>query len=99
MIFQSKIIVDWESIKQKKRTLREYNNVRENRAKISHTYQVGDKVLIIIKADEIKSKIQDRAEGPYEIIRVYPNGTIKIQRDTYEEIINIRRIKPYHERE
>ena len=98
MIFQARVIVDWEAIKQKKRALREHNNIRENRSRIAHTYQVGDKVLITLKADEIKNKLQNRAEGPYEITKTYPNGTVKIQKNTYEEIINMRRIKPYYQR-
>ena len=98
MIFRTQIIIDWESIKAKKRNIAQYNNQRENKARIDHNYKVGDKVLIIIKADEIKAKLQQRTEGPYEIRKIFNNGTVKIFRNTYEEIINIRRIRPYHKR-
>ena len=99
MIFLTKVIIDWETIKAKKRNIAQYNNTRENKSRINHTYKIGDKVLIVIKTDEIKEKLIQRTEGPFEIKKVFPNGTIKIFRDTYEEIINIRRIRPYHERE
>ena len=68
-------------------------------SRIDHTYNIGDKVLIILKGEEIMSKIQIRTEGPYEIIKVYDNGTVKVNRGSYNEIVNIRRIKPYHEKQ
>ena len=60
---------------------------------------MGDKVLIILKGEEIRSKIQIRTEGPYEIIQVYNNDTVKINKGSYNEIINIPRIKPYYEKQ
>ena len=91
MIFQTKVKINWESIKSNKRKLAIENNTRENLNRIDHNYNVGDKVLI--------SKIQIRTEGPYEIIQVYNNGTVKINKGSYNEIINIRRIKPYYEKQ
>ena len=99
MIFQTQIKVDWENIKSNKRKLAVQNNIRENMSRIDHTYNIGDKVLIILKGEEIMSKIQIRTEGPYEIIKVYDNGTVKVNRGSYNEIVNIRRIKPYHEKQ
>ena len=98
MIFRTQMIIDWETIKAKKRNIAQYNNTRENRARIEHTYNIGDKVLIVIKADEIKAKLQQRTEGPYKIKKIFNNGTVKIFRNTYDEIINIRCIRSYHER-
>ena len=56
MILQTKIKIDWEAIKRKKRAQAAYNNVRENHTRINHTYQVGDKILIILKACQIKAR-------------------------------------------
>ena len=94
MIFQSQIKIDWESIKSNKRKLVAYNNERENRNRIEHEYHAGDKILIIIKKNDVKAKLDERTEAPYKIIQIYENGTIKIQKDKYEETISIRRIKP-----
>ena len=45
---------------------------------------------------ERRGKLLDyEHKGPYQITKVYTNGTVKIQRDYFEEIINIRRIKPF----
>ena len=61
------MIIDWENIKAKKRNIAQYTNTRENRVRIDNTYNVGDKVLIVIKVDEIKAKLQQRTEVPYTI--------------------------------
>ena len=99
MIFQTKVKVNWESIKSNKRKLAIENNTRENASRIDHNYNVGNKVLIILKGEEILSKIQIRTKGPYEVIKVYNNGTVKINKGSYNEIVNIRRIKPYHKKQ
>ena len=36
-------------------------------------------------------------KGPYEIIKVNNNGTVKIRLEHVQETVNIRRIKPYKE--
>ena len=97
MIFQAKVKVDWEDIKSRKGKVAEYNNKRENKDRIDHEYQVGDQILIIIKVEEMKAKLNGRTEGPYQVLNVFDNGTVKIRRDTYDEIINIRIIKQYNE--
>lgn len=38
-------------------------------------------------------------EGPFVIIQINKNGTVKIQRNSYQETIHLRRIKPYNEEE
>ena len=98
MIFQSKIKVDWENIKSRKRKVTIYNNARENNSRNTHEYIVGDLILIIPHNSEKVSKLQKQCEVPYEILKVYQNGTVKIRRGNYDEIINIRRMKPYHTR-
>ena len=45
----------------------------------------------------MKAKLNERTEGPYQVLKVFDNGTVKIRRDTYDEIINIRIIKQYNE--
>ncbi len=66
--------------------------MKKNR--ITHAYSVGDKVLLFTKR---KTKLDSPTEGPYSIMNEYDNGTIKIRRNTYDEIINMRRVKPFKE--
>ena len=91
-----KVNIDWESITNKKRKLTVYNNARENKNRIDHAYNIGDKVLILIQRNEIQAKLKRPTKGPYRITKVYNNGSAKIRQGRYKEIINIRRIKPYH---
>ena len=98
MIMQSQVTANWELIKQIKRESTIKSNADENRSRLLHAYQPGDKVLILRKANnEIIPKLAQPTEGPYTVEKVYRNGIVKIKRGSYSENIHIRRIKPYHE--
>ena len=47
---------------------------------------------------EKSAKLMKPTEGPYPIVEVHINGTVTIQRGSYQERIHIRRIKPYKEK-
>ena len=98
MLFRQKIIVDWEELKQLRRKQHIANNIKENRNRREHKYKVGDLVLIIMKSYERSKqpKISEFAEGPYKVLRVHKNGTLRIQRGDFEETIHIRRLRPYY---
>eukprot|EP00957_Ditylum_brightwellii_P000448 34710-Ditylum_brightwellii.AAC.1 len=72
------------------------NNERENEKRLEYEYRVGEYVLIVKSASErrLQRKMNMPTEGPYKILKVFKNGTIKIQRG-YTEKINTRRVKPY----
>ena len=72
-------------------------NIRESKNRLSHNYTIGDKVLVCIGFTVVSKKLSRSTEGPYSITKVYKNGTIKINKGTYEEIINIRRVKAFKE--
>ena len=77
------------------------NNAKENRKRLEHEYQIGDLVLIVDKPYERnkKAKLSTPTEGPYEIIQVHNNGTVRIRRGNYDEDISIRRLRPYFARD
>ena len=64
-----------------------------------HTYNIGDKVVLITKKRGVTAKLSQPDEGPYEILDVHKNGTVKIRRGLYDENINIHRLKPYQEKD
>ena len=76
-IHNLKYKADWQLIKQRKQTLINKNNKRENATRIPHTYQVGD--LVVIKADENR-KYDTRLpySAPHTIERFCANGTVKL---------------------
>ena len=96
MIMQTRVVADWERIKQKKRMSTIRSNQRENRNRVHHNYKVGDKILIVLKVGGPPlPKMELPTEGPYTVIRVFRNERVRIKRGRYEENIHVRRIKPF----
>ena len=93
MLLPIQFKADWEAIRTRRQALMEYNNHRENRNRLPHTYKVGDKVSR--RRPGILPKMSRRHDGPYTVTKVYDNGTVAIQRGAVTERINIRRIQPY----
>ena len=79
------------------------NNNKENKKRLEHEYKVGDKVLLVLKSYELRNnpKISPStySRGPFTIIEVIANGTVKIQCGAFEDTVSIRRITPYYPRE
>lgn len=92
MIINAPYVANWRHLSERRceQTIR--NNIRENRFRVSHDYEVGDQVYI--KNNDIERKLNPQS-GSFQIIQVYTNGTVKIQRSaTVTERINIRRLHP-----
>ena len=98
MIMQVRVVADWERIKAARMKAAATANQQENKTRLDYQYQIGDKILVkkLIQG-EVAPKMADPYEGPYEILKVYKNGTLKIKRGSYEETIHIRRVKPFRE--
>ena len=96
MLFDIPYLADWTEIGKRRQALVDQNCSRENKCRIDFDYAVGQKVLIL--KDGILRKTEDKNVGPYDITQVHTNGTVRIQRSTVSERINIRRITPYFER-
>ena len=90
-----KFEANWAFIKQNKQKMIAKNNQRENSSRIDHTYQVNDKVLY---KSNMESKYgEDPWKGPYSIVKVNDNGTVRLQFGKFTDVINIRNIKPFRE--
>jgi hypothetical protein len=70
---------------------------------LEQEYKVGDKVLLVFKPCERRNrgKISPStyAQGPFVITEVIANGTVKIQCGAYVDVVSIRQITPYIQRE
>ncbi len=51
----------------------------------------------MLRKEGILRKLASPRDGPYEITRVYDNGTVQINKGVISERVNIRRIFPYNE--
>ena len=86
---------DWSLIKQRKQRLINLNNKRENAKRKTHTFQVGDKVLLA--NDRITKYRKAAYAGPFPVIAVHNNGTVTIKMNNIIDKFNIRLLKPYRE--
>ena len=93
-ILNSQFEANWKFIKERKQKLIKLNNQKENKKRIQHEYKINDKVLY--QKPQISKYGLNQWEGPYQIIKVNDNGTVRLKRDAIIETINIRQIKPYN---
>jgi transposase InsO family protein len=92
-ILNSTYVPDWDAIKQQKQQKIIENNRRENAKRKDYTYKVNNQVLHL---DAQKYKYgRDVYNGPYKILQVFNNGTVRLQLQHYADVVNIRQIKPY----
>eukprot|EP00804_Cyclotella_cryptica_P006200 CCRYP_015284-RA/>CCRYP_015284-RA protein AED:0.45 eAED:0.44 QI:0/-1/0/1/-1/0/1/0/94 len=87
-------IADWSKIREYRQKQTNKNTQWENAARLDWDYQPGDQVLL--QKDGILRKTESRYESdPWTITSVHTNGTIRVQRETKSERLNIRRVTPY----
>ena len=94
MLFDIPFVADWHKIGDYRQQQTDRNTNRENARRYDYDYVVGGKVLI--RKDGILRKAESRYKGPWTITQVHTNGTIRVQRGTRSERMNIRRVTPYH---
>ena len=72
------------------------NNVRENLARRTHTYSIGDKVMV--KRNPNRKHGEDQFTGPFTVVRVYDNGTLRLaktaERGAVHQTWHIRNVDP-----
>jgi len=92
-ILNTKFDANWKAIHDRKQRAIIQNNQRENKVRIPHDYKVGDEVLY--RNDYLAKYSQDPYDGPYRIVRVNTNGTVRLEMGAVTDTVNIRLIKPY----
>jgi hypothetical protein len=96
MLFDIPFLADWNKIGDYRQRQTDLNTERENRTRKDWDYKVGDKVLL--RKDGILRKSESRYDrDPWTITSVHTNGTIRVQRGSKSERLNIRRVTPYFE--
>ena len=98
MLFDIPFLADWNKIGDYRQHQTDLNTERENKSRIDYDYKVGDKVLV--RKDGILRKTESRYNSdPWTITTVHTNGTIRVQRGSKSERLNIRRVIPFFETE
>ena len=94
MIMRTEFVANWHFIRSRQTQRMLKDNIRENKNRIPHHYAIGE--LVLIRNDEVKSKLSKPTFGPFPIIQLSPNKSIvAIQRNGYNETISIRRLIPF----
>ena len=96
MLFDIPYLADWTEIGKRRQLLVDQDCEKKNSRRIDFDYTVGQQVLL--RKDGILRKAEDKNDGPYVITQVHTNGTVRIQRGTISERLNIRRLSPYFAR-
>ncbi|KAG7340303.1 integrase core domain containing protein [Nitzschia inconspicua] len=95
MILNIPLVTDLQLLQKRRQTLIDQRLIEANTKRFSYDYAIGDKVLKLVYKP---GKLEPRAIGPFEVIRVHQNGTLSIQLSAgVIERINVRRVKPYHD--
>jgi transposase InsO family protein len=96
MILNIPLIADFKLLQARRQAAINMQLMRANKSRTPHDYQPGDKILVLVFAP---NKLQERAKGPYTLEKVHTNGTVTyFKTPNITERINIRRIKPFIER-
>uniref|UniRef100_A0A7S2W154 Uncharacterized protein n=1 Tax=Eucampia antarctica TaxID=49252 RepID=A0A7S2W154_9STRA len=84
------IIPDLIAIRNRRQQLIDNNLLRHNRKHYNYHYRLGD--IIMIKVYD-PTKMQEKLHGPYPIVSICTNGTVRIQRSPLGvEMFNTRKI-------
>jgi hypothetical protein len=83
----------YNELKNKKQQASDLNVHRENTKRIKYDYKVND--LILLDRGILQRKLIPKRDGPYQVNRVYSNGTLKILKGIYVQRVSIRQCTPY----
>ena len=86
---------DWKYIKNRKQKIIHKNSQRESSKQIKHKYELGDKVLY--RVDSLSKYGTVPYKGPFTIVQVNTNGTVRVNMGTVTDTVNIRLLHPYLE--
>ena len=95
MLFDIQYIADWSEIGKRRQNQVDQSNANESKHRIDFDYRVDSRV--VIKIDGAYREAEDKNDGPYHVTEVFSNGTVRIQRGTINERVNIRRLSPWFE--
>ena len=92
-ILNTKLDANWRIICDQKQRAINQNNQKEDSKRISHTYKLGN--VVLYRNDYITKFSQDPYDGPYNIVQVNTNGTVRLQMGAVTDTVNICLLKPH----
>jgi len=95
MLLGTQYKANWAETRLRGQSLIDKGVVRENKGRIQHDYEVGEKVLYTLPG--IIPKMDQPRDGPSIVKQVHVDGTLTIQRGSVTDRVNIRNLSPYFE--
>jgi pyruvate kinase len=92
MLFDISFTIDYKEIKKVNKRAQMPKHT-ENSKRVKHEYKVNDQVLL--DRGILQRKLSPKKDGPYQVLQVYSNGTLKIRKGIYAQRVSIRRCVPY----
>jgi hypothetical protein len=92
MVLNVQHLANWTAIKAHKQQIIRKNNQIENSKRIPYHYQVGDLVML---ENHRANKYEQPYSGPFRIMQVNTNGTVRLKINAVTDTVNIRRIHPF----
>ena len=92
MIFNIQHVANWEYIRSNKQRRIDKNNKAENAKRTAHLYKEGNLVLLLCRT---KNKYETSYKGPFCMLEVYENSTVRLKVGAVKDTVNIRRLTPY----
>ena len=87
--------VDWNEITKRKQKKKNESCERENKKRLEHTCEQGDKVLLKVPGKTLRRAERIR-RGPHEVIKHNDDGSVTIQKSPcVTDTANIRRLDPF----
>ena len=96
MLFDTPYSDDWSETGRKRQAQVDNSNLTNNRNRIDINYRSWQTFVLLKYC--IYRKAEDDNIGPYTIPDVFVNKTVRIQRGTINEILNIRTLRSHFER-
>ena len=93
-ILNTRFEANWKLIRERKMQRIAKNNAAENKTRLPYEYRVGQQIMI--KQDQQRKFGANPYDGPYPVVAVNDNGTVRIQKGAVTQTWNIRNIYPYH---
>ena len=89
-------IANWRYIKDRKQSIIRQNNQRENAKRKDYVFKVND--LVLIKQAQTTKYGTDQFRGPYPIVSINDNGTLRVREgSTLVDTYNVRQVAPYRQ--
>jgi hypothetical protein len=96
MLFDIPFIANWNNIGDYMQRQTNLNTVHKNSKQVDYDYKVGCKILLTQEVILRKTE-SPYSKKPWTITTIHTNRTIRIQRGTQSERLNIQRVTPFVE--